>query len=128
MRPITKLIFPEGVTTEQVVGYEVEGTSTRPIAWLDAFFEPPTRRQVAAWLAELSVITARREGSDDEERFRLEVYTRRCQTYPADVMRYALMERRWKFFPSWAELAQVCDDLVSPRQKMASVIRARAAE
>lgn len=87
---------------------------------------PPERDQVAMWIAELSVITARREDDHATESLRLAAYVSRLRDYPADVVREALLTRRWKFFPTWSELGMVCDDLVKPRRDMlASLERAR---
>lgn len=79
---------------------------------------PPTRDQSEAWIAELSVITARREDDAGTEALRLTAYSSRLADYPADVVKHALLSRRWKFFPSWAELADACDELVLPRRRM----------
>lgn len=88
---------------------------------------PPEADQVSMWLAELSVITARREDDAATESLRLAAYASRLREYPADVVREALMVRRWKFFPAWAELADACDALVKPRRDMlAALERARA--
>lgn len=79
---------------------------------------PPTRDQSEAWIAELSVITARREDDPGTEALRLTAYASRLADYPADVVKHALLSRRWKFFPSWSELADACDELVLPRRRM----------
>ena len=79
---------------------------------------PPTRSQVEGWLAELSVITARREDDQMTEALRLAAYSNRLSDYPADVVRHALLAHRWKFFPSWMELAQVCDEGLKHRKQM----------
>jgi hypothetical protein len=79
---------------------------------------------IESWLAELSVITAKRSDDEFTETLRLEAYTKRLRKYPADVAKDALMGRSWKFWPTWAELELVCDSLAAPRRAM---IRAMAA-
>lgn len=79
---------------------------------------PPTADQATGWLAELSVITARRMDDDTTEDFRAAAYSRRLAEYPADIARHSLLVHRWKFFPTWAELADVCDELMEPRRKI----------
>lgn len=78
----------------------------------------PTIDQLEAWLAELSVITARRQDDDQTESLRFSAYASRLSAYPADVARYALLEKRWKFFPAWIDLAEVCDEAQRQRLRM----------
>ena len=79
---------------------------------------PPDRDQAVGWLAELSVITARRMDDDMTEDLRAAAYSRRLADYPADIARHALLAHRWKFFPTWAEVADVCDELMQSRKKL----------
>ena len=51
------------------------------------------RREIEAWLAELSVIVARRGQPEFDEVLRLEAYAGRLQSYPADVAKAALLGR-----------------------------------
>lgn len=87
--------------------------------------QPAPQRAIEAWLAELSVITAKRTDDEFSETLRLEAYASRLRRYPADVCREALLGRTWKFWPSWAELEQVCENLSAPRKAM---IRALGSE
>lgn len=80
--------------------------------------EPASERQVELWLAEMAVITARRRDDDGTESLRLQAYTSRLRGYPADVARAALIDTRWRWWPTWAELAEVCDRLVKPRLEL----------
>lgn len=79
---------------------------------------PPTRDQAEAWLAELSVITARRQDDEQTEALRLAAYASRLSDYPADVARHALLGKRWRFFPAWADLAEACDEMMVQRRRM----------
>lgn len=85
---------------------------------------PPSHDQAVGWIAELSVITARRLDDDMTEDLRAAAYSRRLSEYPADIARHALLVHRWKFFPTWAELAEVCDALLEPRRKMQAALDA----
>ena len=95
------------------------------LADLQKLQQPAPSRAVEGWLAELSVITAKRADDEFSETLRLEAYASRLRRYPADVAREAILGRTWKFWPSWAELEQVCENLSAPRKAM---IRALGAE
>lgn len=85
---------------------------------LAGFMTPAPRSQIEEWVAELSVITRRRQDDDISERLRLSAYSARLAEYPADVAREALLRHKWLFFPAWAELQDVCEKLASPRRAM----------
>lgn len=94
---------------------------------LDHSRTPPTNDQATGWIAELSVITARRPDDDLTEDLRASAYSRRLAEYPADVARHAVLVHRWKFFPTWAELADVCDELVADRNRLQFALNQAAA-
>lgn len=79
-------------------------------------FEPATVDQVEEWLVELSMLAPRRADGDGNDLLRLEAYGRRLADYPADVVREALLGRVWRFWPSWAELHDVCEELTAQRR------------
>lgn len=83
---------------------------------------PPEHAQVFGWIAELSVITARRADDDMAEDLRSHAYARRLGEYPADIVRHVLLIERWKFFPTCAELLEKCDALVSKRKALAAAL------
>lgn len=85
---------------------------------LAGFVTPAPKGQIEEWLAELSVITRRRQDDDITENLRLSAYSSRLADYPADVAREALIRHKWLFFPAWAELQDVCDKLAAPRRAM----------
>ena len=87
-------------------------------AALAGFFTPAPHGQIEEWLAELSVITRRKQDDDITENLRLAAYSSRLSEYPADVAREALLKHKWLFFPAWAELQDVCDKLAAPRRAM----------
>lgn len=77
---------------------------------------------IEEWLAELSVITARRAEDEFTGALRVDAYSRRLAGYPADVVKSALFEGKWKFWPTWAELSEVCDKAVAKRKAMAAAL------
>jgi hypothetical protein len=79
---------------------------------------PAPVRQIEEWLAELSVMTAGRgrEGFDAE--LMLNAYSSRLGKYPADVVRYALLVKTWKWFPTWDEVEKICEAMAGPRRQM----------
>jgi len=77
---------------------------------------------IEEWLAELSVITARRAEDEFTGALRVDAYSRRLGAYPADVVKAALFDSRWKFWPTWAELAEFCDKAVAKRIALASAL------
>ncbi len=95
---------------------------------LRGFLTPAPESVIIEWLAELSVITARRQGDEFEEALRLTAYASRLARYPADVARYACLERRWHFWPSWAELDDACNALTVERRFIIAAIEREPAE
>ena len=85
---------------------------------LAEFVTPAPKGQIEEWLAELSVITRRKQDDDITEGLRLSAYSSRLAEYPADVAREALLKHNWLFFPAWAGLKGVCDKLAVPRRAM----------
>lgn len=77
---------------------------------------------IEAWLAELSVITARRGDDEFAEELRVTAYASRLRQFPADVVKQALLRKTWKFWPSWHELEAECRELSAPREAMISAI------
>lgn len=104
------------------------GDAVELAALADAYRKGMTRPspdRVEEWLAELSVIVARRPDDDITEALRLRAYTNRLCEYPADVVREALCKVTWKYWPCWEELKGVCDALSAPRRvTLAAIERA----
>lgn len=119
--------FPSGPNGEYMpsytvaVGCEVGGNSAgleAAIADLKNFMTPAPLRTIEAWLAEVSVIVARGKDDDFGDELRLAAYSGRLARYPADVVRSVLLDARYKFWPTWEELAKRCDALTGPRVHM----------
>lgn len=114
-----------------VKGCDVIGTPEARSQAIDALGKletPAPARELEGWLAELAVITAKRAGDEFEETLRLEAYASRLRKYPADVARAALLDRSWRFWPSWAELESVCHQLAAPRRAMLRAMQDSAAD
>ena len=93
---------------------------------LRKLLSPAPEVAIEEWVAELSVITARRPADEFEERLRLRAYASRLRRYPADVAKHVLLEHPWRFWPSWAEVKEQCDDLVKPRRLMIGALEREA--
>lgn len=113
--------------TGAFVGYEPNGKTLAIVngspeaidamrSRMEGAFAAPVEDQVELWLAELDQIAPRRASSSADDDLRMNAYLSRLMAYPADVVREAVLQHRWRFFPSWAELADVCDELVAHRR------------
>lgn len=77
---------------------------------------PAPDSMIRGWIAELDAITASPAEDEDTIRLKIASYLARLREFPADIVRTAMLEQRWKFFPTWADLGEVCDRLVAPRR------------
>ena len=112
-------------------GCEVEGPQEAREMALDdlvKFCTPAPFMQIEEWLAELSVITARRGDDDVGDELRLTAYVARLGRYPADIARKAVLEHRWTFWPAWSEVEAVCERLYSPRKHMIAALKSGPAQ
>lgn len=89
---------------------------------LERLMVPAPEESLEAWLAELSVITSRRQDDEFTETLRLTAYAKRLAKYPADVARAALLDHPWKFWPAWVELEKVCEREVAARKAMIAAL------
>lgn len=114
----------------RVAGVSVSGDAPNCAAVAEraaSLMTPPEARDVEAWLAELSVIVAKRRDDEFTEGLRLEAYASRLRRYPIDVVKSVVLSRTWKFWPSWSELEQACEQLTAPRRAMLAALDRRAA-
>lgn len=123
--------YPTGPNGERLpsydvaVGCDIGGTTENRAAAkadLEKFMTPAPIREIEGWLAELSVISASRKREGVESALMLTAYSSRLAQYPADVVRYALLERSWSFWPTWDELRRVCEAKASPRRHMIAAL------
>lgn len=123
--------FPSGPNGERLpsysvaVGCEVHGSPEAISAALQDlrnFTVPAPIRQIEAWLAELSVIVARRPEDAFSEELRVTAYASRLSQYPADVVRSVLLHSTYKFWPTWEELEKQCRAMSGPRMSMIAAL------
>lgn len=123
----TDLRFPVGENGERKGFYEVatgcvvsgtEEQRERALADLRNFETPASVRSIEDWLAELSVLTAGRSREGMDAALTVTAYASRLSKYPADVARAALLDKTWKWWPTWDELHKACEALASPRRHM----------
>jgi hypothetical protein len=115
----------DGTSYQIAVGCQGSGDDAgRELALADIhrMTTPAPSREIEGWLAELSVIVARRASEPMDEAVRLEAYASRLRAYPADVVRAAVLGKRWQFWPTWAEMAGECDRLSAPRRHMVAAL------
>lgn len=85
---------------------------------------PPDSARIEAWLAEMSVLVVRGKGDQFSDTLRIVAYAKRLAEYPTDVVRAALLDCKWQFWPSWSDLSDFCDELAAPRRAMAAALTA----
>jgi len=108
------------------VGCDVAGTPEQreaALADLRNFMTPAPVRQIEYWLAELSVLVARRADDEFGDELRVSAYSSRLARYPADIARHALLAVRHKFWPTWSELELICDHMTSRRKQMIAALQ-----
>ncbi len=122
--------YPTGPNGERLgsyvvaVGCDVSEAGDRESALADLrnFMTPAPMRQIEGWLAELSVLVAKRQGDEMEEGLRVTAYASRLARYPADVARAVTVGASYKFWPTWDELEKRCEALTSPRRQMIAAL------
>ncbi len=108
-----------------VQGCDVSGSPADRAAAAEALRKietPAPQRAIEGWLAELSVIVAKRQDDEFSEALRLEAFAGRLRKYPADVARHAILGTSWQFWPTWAEMERICDNLAAPRRAMIAAL------
>jgi len=126
-----ELRFPSGPNGERLpsyqvaVGCDVDGSPEAveaALADLRNFMTPAPIREIEGWLAELSVITAKRQDDGFAEELRVTAYSSRLSRYPADVVRSVLLKSTYRFFPTWDELEKRCAAMTGPRLHMIAAL------
>lgn len=87
-------------------------------AQLARFMTPAKQDDLEGWVAELAVVAPRRGEGEFSGALKLQAYTSRLKSYPADVAKAALLDHSWQFFPSWFELEKACESLVKFRRDL----------
>jgi hypothetical protein len=117
--------YPEGQPAYVVAtACEVSpgGDHDAALADLRNFLTSAPIRQIEAWLAELSVLVAKRQGDEMEEGLRLTAYASRLSRYPADVARAVTIGASYKFWPTWEEMERRCEAMTTPRRVMIAAL------
>ena len=122
--------FPSGQNGERMPSYQVavacdmsiSGNHAAALDDLKNFMTPAPVRVIEAWLAELSVIVARRPDDAFADELRVSVYSSRLSRFPADVARSVLVDYSYKFWPTWEELEKRCTALTAPRAQMIAAL------
>lgn len=125
-----ELRFPSGPNGEYLPSYQIavgcevspDGNHAAALADLRNFMTPAPVRKIEEWLAELSVIVARRKEDEFADELRVSVYSSRLSRFPADVVRSVLIDATYKFWPTWAELEKRCKALTAPRVQMIAAL------
>lgn len=124
--------YPQGKNGERLPSYDVavgchsHGTEAARIAALSdlvKLLQPAPIREIEMWLAELSVLTAGRGEDGLNAELLLTAYSSRLAQYPADVAKHALLGRRWKWFPAWSEVENICETMAAPRRHMVAALQ-----
>ena len=113
-----------------VVGYELEhGFSDRDgqesLLLMEMLNTRASPEDCQKWLARLKMMTAARSTGQDDLVAQIAIYADELSEYPADVVRDVC---RWwaareKWFPTWAELRQACDERVMKRRAILMGLR-----
>lgn len=122
--------FPSGPNGERMPSYQVavacevsqSGDHEAALADLRNFMTPAPIRQIEGWLAELSVIVARRSDDEFADELRVSVYSSRLSRFPADVVRHVLLNDTYRFWPTWDELGNRCKAMTAPRMQMIAAL------
>lgn len=122
--------FPSGPNGEHLPSYQVAvscavspaGNHEAALADLRNFLTPAPVRLIEEWLAELSVIVARRADDPFADELRVSVYSSRLTRFPADVVKTVLLRETYRFWPTWEELEKRCKALTGPRVQMIAAL------
>ena len=124
----TRTEFPEnGSWREVITGAAVEISDTADLAAcrriVAAMMAPASIADTGKWLAELSLVSARKATGDDESAALIAAYHDRLKAYPGDVVRETLKSWRGKWFPTWGELADILDGRIAGRRAIVAAIQ-----
>lgn len=87
----------------------------------------PSEDAVKEWLAELDAMTAKKSGSEFDGALTLKAYARRLAGFPADLVRFELLEQRRKWFPTLAEIEDAIEPETIRRRALADKLADLAA-
>ena len=112
-----------------LVGYQVAGNDDdlkKAVELIEQYSQPLEARELSALLTELHLLTKQRKENQVSLDLAFELYGRRLEKYPADIVREVLS--KWcdhsKWWPSWHEL-KVEIDWRNKRGKLKDNIEAK---
>lgn len=85
------------------------------LATINHTMAPADEGDMEIWVAELTLVTARRNTSEAESELFLTAYTSRLKAYPGDIVRQTLKDWDGKWFPTWGELKEILEARTAPR-------------
>ncbi len=112
-------------TYQPIESISISGTDTAVTDVLERakhVLMPAPDETIRVWLAELSVLVARRLDDDMTETLRLQAYTDRLRLYPADVVHHVLLKKTYKFWPTWDELEARLNSLIEERRAIIAAL------
>lgn len=83
---------------------------------VEKLMSPADKKTIKKWLVMLDAISAKPKDSEATTDIALEAYAQHLLAYPADIAKHVLINMTWKFFPTWADLKEEADALVSERR------------
>lgn len=124
LEEVSELRFPvSGGFRKLITGYAVrdpDGNRGAALGKVEAASIPAERDQAEEWLAILQIATAGGRKSEAAQQVALNLYTNALLQYPADVAKAACyrLATMQKWFPTLADVIELCDELAADRQHM----------
>lgn len=112
-----------GGRREQVVVAHPDADLDGARALVERALQPAPRKQIGQWLAALRLITAHPQSSAEEASAALRICVDRLAQMPGEAVHDALLRKRWRFFPTLAEVEDAADALAAPRRLLELQLR-----
>lgn len=121
---------PEIWDDAYIGGYRLEGeldveAAREALALLELLDQRAERREYGKALGRLKSVTGSRAATAEDLALQIDTMASEMTEYPLDVAREACRSsaRVNRFFPSWAELRELCEDAVLFRRELARELR-----
>ncbi len=89
---------------------------------LQGYLRPLPANKINELIARLQVICPEKDKGDIDRKFRAKIYIDELSKYPADIVMECL-KKKYKWFPSLAELIDFCDDKMAFRELVKKGLR-----
>ena len=89
---------------------------------IEQYYKPMSAVEIAKEIARLQVISPEKEKNDTDLRARTAIWIEELSKYPADIVMTAF-RRKYKWFPTLAEIMDICDNEVAFRNLLKMKIR-----